>query len=175
MSHDPGHPRKPSARLSSSEGLELLTPGLVHEMRHPLLGIKAGLQFHERRLGESLAGLEEWALVKGQLGRLEELFRNYEEFLHPEMVQPAPFDVHEAMGRSLMLLRFQLRKLGPRFSVEGDVPGRRARGTATALVHALTNVLANALDALAEAGGEGRLALRTLTLEDGSVEVRVSD
>ncbi|MBF5042030.1 MULTISPECIES: response regulator [Myxococcaceae] len=159
----------------NAEGLDLLTPGLVHEMRHPLLGIKAGLQFLERRLGESLSGLEEWSLVKGQLGRLEELFRNYEEFLHPEMVQPAPFEVHEAMGRALMLLRFQLRKLGPRFTVEGDEPGRRARGTPTALVHALTNVLANALDALAEAGGTGRLALRTLTLADGALEVRVSD
>ncbi|HZA50284.1 MAG TPA: sensor histidine kinase, partial [Myxococcaceae bacterium] len=52
------------------EQAELFAPGLIHEMRHPLMGIKAGLQLISRQLGEAVTQQEEWQLVAGQLARL---------------------------------------------------------------------------------------------------------
>ncbi|MFN7133118.1 MAG: hypothetical protein ACK4N5_13650, partial [Myxococcales bacterium] len=56
---------------------DFLAPGLIHEMRQPLLGISAGLQLLGRRAGPELTELDEWTMVRAQLARLEELFRNY--------------------------------------------------------------------------------------------------
>jgi nitrogen-specific signal transduction histidine kinase len=56
------------------EEAELLGPGLIHEMRHPLLGIKAGLELIARHLGQRVTGLDDWQMVTTQVARLEELF-----------------------------------------------------------------------------------------------------
>ena len=48
-------PPEPTGRESS----DLLAPGLIHEMRHPLLGIKAGLQLIAAQLGTQVCELEE--------------------------------------------------------------------------------------------------------------------
>ena len=55
------------------EQAELFAPGLIHEMRHPLMGIKAGLQLIGRQLGEATTNQPEWTIVLSQLARLEEL------------------------------------------------------------------------------------------------------
>jgi len=43
------------------------------------------------------------------------------------------------------------------------------------VVHAAVNLMANALDALEQGGGKGRLAVRVLACPDGGAEVRVTD
>ena len=64
--------------------------------------------------------------------------------------------------------------LGPRFWFAED-PDARGFGAANVLVHALTNLIANALDALEQAAGQGRVAVRMLAPAEGGAEVRVSD
>lgn len=152
----------------------LLAPCLIHEMRHPLMGAMAGLQFLEPVLPRTAAAREDYELVKNQLARLEELFRSYQDFFHPEQGERRPFPVLQVVTRAVELLGFRVRRLGARFSL--DVPARlEASGTPGALLHALTNLLVNALDALEEAGGAGRLQVRARATAGGRVQVRVSD
>lgn len=154
----------------------VLAPGLVHEMRHPLMGLKAGLQMLERKLGSAVATDEAWTLVTGQVLRMEELLRGYEEFLKPGTAVARAFMVQPVVRRSVDLLGWRLRSLGEAFTLELPAEPVGVSGTPEALLHALTNLLVNALDANEEAGSTGRLAVRLLVLEgQGRVQVRVSD
>ncbi|MGZ6126289.1 MAG: sensor histidine kinase, partial [Myxococcales bacterium] len=86
----------------------------------------------------------------------------------------AELAIGPVVRRSIELLEYRLAKIGPRFALDED---SRARGwgTPAAVLHALTNLLANALDALEQAGGRGRLAVRVIACADGGAEVRVTD
>jgi len=161
------------------EEAELLAPALVHEMRQPMTGIRAGLELLSRRLGTQVTGTEEWALIVSQMDRLEELLRAYQDFLHPERAAPAPFPVRHVVERAVGLLHHRIRKLGPRFVFEpgeGLPPGL---GIATALLHVTPNVLGNALDALEQlspgTGMSEEARLHVRILRGRALQVRISD
>ncbi len=147
---------------------ELLGPGLVHEMRHPLMGIKAGLELLARKtdVGHS----DEFRLVAQQVARLEELFRTWQDLFSPQRLPPTPFAVEPVVQRSVDLLAYRLRKLGSRFVFQPGGP-TYGHGRAHAVLHAVTNLLVNAADAVDESG---RVQVRVLGGDDGP-EVRISD
>ena len=159
------------------EEAALLMPGLVHEMRQPVMGIKAGLQLLARALGERLTGLDDWHLVVSQVARLEEIFDAYQQFTQEVPADTRPFDASPVVLRAVDLLRFRTKKLGARFAVvaPGGLPA--ALGTPSVLLHALTNILMNALDAVEGAADRARVEVRLLTATGapGRLQVRVSD
>ncbi len=152
---------------------EPLAPGLIHEMRHPLMGVLAGLELVARRM-PAVAGLHEWTIVTEQARRLEELFRTYHELFAGAPPRPQPFPVDETVKRAVSLLNLRLRKLGDRFALHPGKAPVLALGGAPPLVHAVTNLLSNALDAVEESGGSGRVEVRIVRGTD-RVEVRISD
>ncbi len=159
-----------------AEEASLLAPGLIHELRSPLLGIKGGLELLGRRLGEPVTSSEEWRLVAAQLQRIEELLRSYQNLLSPARAQVLPFAVDEVVDHAVELLSFRLRRLGPRFSWSPPEAQIAAVGAPNALLHAITNLLLNAVDAVEETGIAGaRVELRVLRAIENRVEVRVSD
>lgn len=147
---------------------ELLGPGLIHEMRHPLMGIKAGLELLARKTGVSHS--DEFRLVTQQVARLEEMFRTWQELFTPQRLPPSVFAVEPVVQRSVDLLAYRLRKLGTRFVFHPGGP-TYGHGTAHAVLHAVTNLLVNAADAAEEAG---RIEVRIVGGDRGP-EVRVSD
>ena len=155
------------------EEAKTLAPGLIHEMRHPLMGIIAGLELLARRI-PAVAGVQEWQLLQQQAGRMEELLRTYQDLFAGASVQRAPFPVDETVRRAVSLLNPRIRKLGSRFTLESAPGPVVAVGTPPLLVHAVTNLLVNALDAVDERGGPGRVQIRVLPVE-ARVQVRVSD
>ena len=156
---------------------ELLTAGLIHEIRHPLMGIKLGLQLIQRAVGDEVSRQAEWPMVLSQVARLEELLKSYQHFLSPEAAGPAVFELEPVMQRAIDLCLLRLDRLGKRFSYEPPPGGVYAHGTPGALTHALTNVLFNALDAVDAEGTTGRISVRVMpsATNDGRIEVRVSD
>jgi signal transduction histidine kinase len=167
--------KRQDTAVNVAEEAGLLAPSLIHEMRQPLTGARAGLELLARRRGTQLTSLDDWGIVITQLERIEELFRAYQDFLHPEKHPPTPFEVAPVIERAVALQIFRLRRLGARFSLEIAKPAPVGFGASKALLHAATNVLANALDALDEAGGGGRLCVRVLATDMNAVQVRVSD
>jgi signal transduction histidine kinase len=160
-----------SAQRAQLEQAELLGPGLIHEMRHPLVGIKAGLELLARRLGTQATDLDDWQMVSTQVARLEELFRSYQQLFAPEPTAHSPFAVEGVVQRAVDLVAWRLRRLGTRFEWVRDGT-RRAFGSPTALLHAVINLLVNAIDAVEEAGGARRVAVRVLPKP---LQVRISD
>jgi signal transduction histidine kinase len=155
------------------EEAEPLAPGLIHEMRHPLMGILAGLELLARRI-PSVSGTQEWQLLNEQAARMDELLRTYQDLFAGAPVKRIPFAVDDTVRRAVSLLSPRIRKLGARFSLEaGDVPAM-ALGAPPLLVHAVTNLLVNALDATEERGIPGRVQVRVVP-GPSRVQVRVSD
>lgn len=162
--------------VSSAES-DLLTPGLIHEMRHPLMAIKLGFDLIAEKLGPSLTSFEEWGIVRAQLVHLDEIFQAYQQFLSADAREVVDFDVEPVVRRALALLAFRLKRLGPRFSLEVERPLPLGRGHPQAVLHALTNLVTNALDALEEHGAPARLEVRVLPAPGAPdrVQVRVAD
>lgn len=154
---------------------ELIAPGLLHELRQPLMGADAAATLLERDLGATLLRADEWRLLRAQLARLGEIVREYEDLLRPGDAEPERFTVGPVVSRAVELLAHRVRPLARRFTLAREDGDREGFGAPGALVHAATNVLANALDALDGARDDARLEVRVLPASAGGVEVRVSD
>src|SRR5512133_2441998 len=119
--------------------------------------------------------LDGWRIATAQLARIQETLATYQQLMSPDRAEPAPFAALPVVRRAIDGLRFRLEPLRERFAlvVDADVPS--AHGSAQALHHAVTNVLANAADAVEEAGG-GRVEVRVVRAAAGArAQVRVSD
>ena len=162
---------------SSDLGLQpdLVAPSLLHELRQPLMGADAAARLLERSFGAELAHDDDWRTLRAQLDRVTEILLEYAELLGPLDREPARYAVGPVVARAAALLGHRTRPLARRFALVIDEGEREGFGAPAALVHAATNLLANALDAVECAGGEPRVRVRVLTGTTGSVEVRVSD
>jgi signal transduction histidine kinase len=156
-------------------GADLLAPGLVHELRQPLTGAEAAAALLERA-GAGVTDLPDWRLLRAQLRRLREIVDGFAALVLPGASAPADFSVGPVVARAVQLLAHRIRPLGRRFALEAPECGVRARGTPAALLHATTNLVVNALDALEEVppARGARLEVRVLAA-GGGAEVRVSD
>ena len=151
------------------EEASLLMPSLLHELRQPVMGLRACISLLQRRAG--LADSTEWQLLAGQLSRLEEMLASYRDLVHAEPLRIHAFAVEPVLRRALSLAAYRTRPLGDRLVVAA-LPGLRARGSPNALLHALSNLILNAVDALE--GHQGRLAAR-LVLDGAEEQLRISD
>jgi signal transduction histidine kinase len=153
---------------------ELLAPALLHELKQPLMGADAAAMLLERAAGAELSRHPEWELLRRQLGRLVEVLTNYDDLFRAGDARPVPFAAGPVVTRAVELLAHRTRPLGDRFAFTRE-PGRLdAFGSPGALIHATTNLISNAIDAVEAAPGGGRVEVRVLRAASG-VEVRVSD
>jgi hypothetical protein len=156
---------------------DVVAPGLVHELRQPLTGLHAGLKLVERDLGSSVTGLDGWKIATLQLARLRETLDTYQQLMSPDPAEHRPFAVEPIVRRAVEALRFRLDGGPDRLAVaiDGDLP--QAYGSPQALLHALSYLLSNAIDAVAESGRPGRIEVRALRAGDGAprAQVRVAD
>jgi signal transduction histidine kinase len=153
---------------------DLLAPSLLHELRQPLTGADAAAALLERASPE-LRGSDDWRLLRAQLARLGEIVSEYEGLFRPGDAEPERFAVGAVVARAVDLLAHRVRPLGGRFALERHDGGRAGWGAPGAVIHATTNLLANAVEAVEERGAGGRVLVRVLAAEGGGVEVRVSD
>ncbi len=173
MREQPVQPPETAPPEAESEA-DLFTPGLLHELRQPLMAIDAAATLLERELGTPLARHGDWRMLRSQLARLVEIMRGYEELLRPGEIEPSAFPVEAVVSRAVDLLAHRVRPLAGRFSFARN-GAHEGFGAPGALVHAATNVISTALDALEGAGGAARIPVRVVAPARGAVEVRVSD
>jgi signal transduction histidine kinase len=156
---------------------DLLAPGLLHELKQPLMGADAAATLLERSgLGAALGANDDWRLLRSQLARIAEIVNGYEDLLSPGRVPPSVFGVEPVVSRAVDLLAHRVRPLAQRFAFERNGRVHEGYGRPVALVHAATNLIANAIDAVEGVPGTPRIAVRVLeAAAPGGVEVRVSD
>src|SRR5512133_861168 len=103
----------------------LVAPGLLHELRQPLMGADASARLLERALGAALAREEDWVTLRAQLDRLAEIVLEYEALLRPELA-PVRYAVGPVVARAAALLAYRTRQLAGRFALareDGDRAG----------------------------------------------------
>jgi C4-dicarboxylate-specific signal transduction histidine kinase len=159
---------------SEAMDADLVAPSLLHELKQPLMGADAAATLLERALPR-LAAVADWRMLRGQLARLAEIVSGYEDLLRPGDANATSFAVGPVVARAVDLLAHRVRPLAGRFLFAREDGDREGHGAPTALVHATTNLLANALEAVEDSGRAGRVAVRVLPGAQGAVEVRVSD
>lgn len=153
---------------------DLVTPSLLHELKQPIMGADASARLLERSLGATLLCEDDWVTLRAQLERLGEIVLEYEALLRPDG-PPVLYAVGPVVSRAVALLSHRVRPLARRFTLAREDGDRLGFGAPGALVHAATNVLANALDAVEGSAGEPRVHVRVLPRAPGGVDVRVSD
>lgn len=153
---------------------ELVAPGLVHELRQSVTGLHAGLKLVERALGSAVTGLDGWSIATAQLVRLRETLDTYQQLMSPDAADHDLFAVGPVVRGAVEAVRFRVdgARVRVEVTIEPDVP--QAWGSAKALLHALTNLLSNALDAVAETGAPGRIEVRA-RCAGSHAQVRVAD
>lgn len=165
MTDDPEDDRRLSQAIAAD---------LIHELRHPLMALKLGLQFVEGDLGEKLSASADWPVVLGQVARLEQLLQTYQHLASPEGVPVDWFELEPVVNEVVASCQPAVGALKDRFVFQPPPPGLKAWGAVLTFRHALRNVLLNALDAL-EGKPAGQVELRLSVGPTGRAEVRVSD
>lgn len=153
---------------------DLLAPALLHELRQPLMGADAAATLLERAAGAELARHEAWQLLRRQLARVGEVVNGYDELFRAGDAEPVRFAVAPVVARAVDLLALRVRPMGRRFAFAPAPRLPDGFGAPGALVHAATNLIANALDAV-EGAPSGRVEVRVLAASGDGIEVRVSD
>ncbi len=155
--------------------VDLLAPALLHELKQPLMGADAAATLLERAAGAELARHPEWEMLRQQLGRLVEVLAGYDDLFRAGDAEPVPFAAGPVVSRAVDLLAHRTHPLGKRFSFSRQAGPLDGFGAPSALVHATTNLIANALDAVEGVASGGRVEVRVQRAPGAGVEVRVSD
>ena len=139
-----------------------LGAGIAHEVKNPLAGILGITQL-------SLRGVEGGHPLEKNLHIIENLLK----FARQEQVEFGEVDVSQVVADALAIVDHQLgiNSVKVEMDVEPGLPG--CRGNANQLQQVLMNLMINAQQAMGGRGGTVRLSARRL--EEGALELRVSD
>lgn len=138
-------------RQEKLASLGTLAAGVAHEIRNPLTAMKLRLYSLEGALRRDAAEMEDLAILKGELHRLERIVKDFLQF-----ARPAEPDIHSVSPRVLFLqvhtlLAAELEKRGIRLHVqEGSESAVMADSRQMAQV--LINLVQNASDSIAAPG-----------------------
>jgi signal transduction histidine kinase len=151
-------------RLSA---LGRLSTVIAHEVRNPLMIVKANLRTLQQD-GASAADVRESAAeIEDQVTRLNRVVSDVLDFARPVAVSASPTDVN-AVCRDAAL-SVDAPGDGVRLQLDPAVPTLQTDG------ERLRSVLVNLLTNAREAGGEEPVQLRTTARVDGFVELEVHD
>ena len=158
---------KSLARIGESAAI------LSHEIKNPITGLSIALRALARQMSE-----EEQSLVQelvARLQRIEAMIRRTLSFARPLDLRPAPCEAREILERARKEL---LSAADERETLEVEVEAETGLGFEAdpALIQdALRNVLENAVEALRERGGPGRIRLSARQDASGDLWLEVED
>ncbi len=144
--------RQQVQRLERLSEMGKLTAVVAHELSHPLLGIKAFAQMIERRCGQDDYLAPKIRLIVEQAGIMQGILDGLREF---SSARPAcrAADPIRVVRSAAALIQERVRR--ERIDLTLDLPEclPPARGSAGELQQVVVNLLSNALEAVAAAGG----------------------
>ncbi|MCR9095997.1 MAG: HAMP domain-containing histidine kinase [bacterium] len=134
----------------SRRSMEDLSASIAHEIRNPITAAKSLVQ----QMGEDPASdenLEYAGLALSELDRVERSISHLLRYARDEEPRFAPMALSEVARAAVVGLRDRAAAQGVSLAVDFDVEGEM-RGDAEKLRRVVENLVANAIDALAESG-----------------------
>jgi two-component system nitrogen regulation sensor histidine kinase GlnL len=166
-------------QLDRLAALGRFTAGIAHEIRNPLAGIAAGVQYLARHLAEDESQQRNIGFLTGEIERLDRILQDLARASHPASPVLGPCRLPEVVERAVQALSATAAERGIRFDVEADPALKEALADADQIQQVLLNLLKNACEA-SPAGSTVRVEMRPscATRREGAapmVEVRVRD
>ena len=150
-----------------------LGAGIAHEVKNPLAGILGITQLSLRGVEGGHPLEKNLHIIEKETRRCKTIIENLLKFARQEQVEFGEVDVSQVVADALAIVDHQLgiNSVKVEMDVEPGLPG--CRGNANQLQQVLMNLMINAQQAMGGRGGTVRLSARRL--EEGALELRVSD
>jgi PAS domain S-box-containing protein len=150
-----------------------VTAIFAHEVRNPINNISTGLQLMALNLPPEDPGQENITRMMQDCDRLAELIKSVLAFSRPTDYEMETLDLPVLLQRLLERLRPRITRLNVdyQFRIEPECPP--VRGNLRALEQVFSNLIANALQAMGEQGGNLFIKVQPV-LQEGHTYVEVS-
>jgi signal transduction histidine kinase len=140
-----------------------LASGLAHEIRNPLNSLNLNMQMLEEELGEGNArmptGGRLLAITRTEIARLERLVTDFLSYARPRPLELEEIPAAELLDQVRELLAGEVRTRRVALSVEDRTGGAALRADPAQMRQLLLNLAQNALAAVEETPGGGRVLL----------------
>ena len=156
------------------EWLKLLgrfTSSVAHEIKNPLTGIAAGIQYLAKRLQPGVTEEDTVDFILTEIARLNRIVDDLYKIARPPQLVPKRTSINDVIAKSLFCLSEDLvkKRLHLEQRLENDIPEFEA--DPERLQQVLINIIKNAIEAANE---NGRIEIAT-SRRDPYVEIRVKD
>ena len=122
---------------------------LAHEIRNPLGGIQAGIEFLGRGLGDDADTRENLAVIHGEIRRLDGILRNLLTVARPRELVLGDCEAAELARRAAHGFHALGETVGVDLQVRADPESGTLNADRDVLLQVLTNLLKNAIEASA--------------------------
>jgi signal transduction histidine kinase len=156
-----------------------LTSGLAHEVKTPLNAMRIHLELLRIRLTSSgsagalpAGATESLEVIAREIQRLDQVVQGFLRFMRPQDLALEPVDVNALLHEVARVVAPEASRGGVEIVLELATHLPAVTGDAALLGQAITNLVANAIQAMPDGG---TLTLATRALRRGAVELRVRD
>ncbi|HTM57035.1 MAG TPA: ATP-binding protein [Candidatus Udaeobacter sp.] len=147
-------------QLDRLAALGRFTSSVAHEIRNPLTGIAAGVQYLSRGLAENGPAREHLSFILSEIKRLDRIVQDLFDITHPRGLQLRALPLEQTAGRAIQVLQALIaeRRIDVRLDVAPRVPP--VPHDHDQLEQVLINLIKNAIEASPE-GGVIRVSIET--------------
>jgi PAS domain S-box-containing protein len=139
-------------QLDRLAALGRFASSVAHELRNPLSGIAAGIQYMQRQVGERGPHADNVGFLLREIARLERIVGDLLKITQPQELVLSDASLEDVVERALECLASNVSSRGVDlgFTVKGSIPG--VQMDVDQMQQVVINLVKNALEAVGEAG-----------------------
>ncbi|MFC1879239.1 nitrogen regulation protein NR(II) [Chloroflexota bacterium] len=151
-----------------------VTAVFAHEVRNPINNISTGLQLMALTLDEGDPNHETIDRMLQDCDRMAALMKSVQAFSRPVDYEMEALDLPTIIRRLLDRLKARITRLNIQFEIHSDPDCPPVEGNLRALEQVFTNLIQNALDAMADTSGRLGIKIGTVSAPGNRQQVQVS-